>query len=276
VSFREILLSLRRQWVSVLLGLVLTTAACFAAAAAVPPTYRATASVVLLPSEQTLPDEEVNPFLFLGGTNPMRDVLTRSVMADAVYARLMDDTVDTTYVVYPDATAAPIIVAVADGPTRAQTIRTLEAVLEQVDRSLVEIQDRQGVPAAAQVVSQQLSVQTEADLVRSATLRAVVAVAVLGLCGTILGAVWVDALRRSRRAGKDEDGAALDQEPLVEAEEDTPVQAEKDTPVDAEEPDPPQWSPEESPEVARPASPGRPSPHPVSHAKAVPQHIGTR
>jgi hypothetical protein len=278
VSLREIALSLGRQWVTVLLGLVLTAAACFAAVGAVPPTYRATASVVLLPGAQTLTEEDSNPFLYLGGTNPMRDVVARSVMADAVSERLLDGAVETTYQVYPDATAAPILVAVAEGPTSAQSVRTLEAVLEQIDRSLVEIQDGHGVVQDARVVSQQLSVQTEADQVLSSTVRAAVAVAVLGTCLTLLGAVWVDALRRSRRARKDEAGAALDEEPTVDAEEATPVEAEEATPVEAETPDPPLWSPEESPEVESPASPCRPSPHPVAHSqdRTVRQHIGTR
>jgi uncharacterized protein involved in exopolysaccharide biosynthesis len=213
VSIGDIALSLRRQWLSVLLGLVLTAVACsLIATVAVPPTYRATASVVLLPSPQTLPDERDNPFLYLGGTNPMRDLVARSATANIVSARLLDGTVETTYEVYPDATAAPILVAVVAGPTPEQTLRTLSAVLEQIDRSLVEVQDGHGVAEAVRVVSQQLSVDSEAQQVRSTTLRAVVGFAGLGVCITLLYAIWVDTLRQGRRRSSNPDDELPGQE----------------------------------------------------------------
>jgi uncharacterized protein involved in exopolysaccharide biosynthesis len=205
VSFRDLALSLRRQWLSVLLGLALTAGACYAVLGAVPPTYRAMASVVLVPSHQTS-EREVNPFLDLGSANAMRDVVARSVMADTVSALLLDGTVNTSYDVYSDATVAPIVVAVAAGPTQDQTLRTLGVVLEQIDRSLVEVQDGQGVPEAVRVVSQRLSVDSVADQMRSSTLRAVVATATLGGAATLLGAFWIDAWRRRKRHVRGGDG----------------------------------------------------------------------
>jgi hypothetical protein len=236
VSFRDIALSLRRQWLSVLLGLALTAGACYAVLGVVPPTYRARASVVLVPSHQTS-EREVNPFLDLGSANAMRDVVARSVMADTVSAPLLDGTVNTSYDVYSDATVAPIVVAVATGPTPEQTLRTLGVVLEQIDRSLVEIQDGQSVPKAVRVVSQRLSVDSVADQLRSSTLRAVVATATLGGAATLLGALWIDVWRRRKVHARGGDGPV--EEATAEREAGLPDPPDREQPVH----DPPQADP---------------------------------
>lgn len=214
MRFRELGASVLRQWIVVVLGLALTAGASYAALRLVPISYRATAHVLLLPGESTLP-EAGNPFLHLGGTHPMRDILSRSMMADEVAGPLLEGTIDTSYEVVPDgASAAPAVVAVVEGPTVAETLQTLDGVLVQIDLKLAAVQDELAVPTAAQITGMAISVDQETDEVQSSTTRAVVATAALGLVLTFVLAIWVDSIRGGRLPA-DEDDAEVPARPTA-------------------------------------------------------------
>lgn len=209
MRFRELGASVRRQWIIAVLGLALTGVAGYVALQLVPVSHRASAHVLLLPGQSTIP-EEGNPFLHLGGIHPMRDILSRSVMADEVSEHLLQGTTDTSYEVVPDgASAAPAVVATVQGPASTQTLRTLDEVLAQVQVSLTTVQDELGIPEVAQISDMVLSVDEQTELVRSSTVRAVVAAIVLGMVLTFVLTIWVDSIRVGRRTGhEDEDPPA--------------------------------------------------------------------
>ena len=80
---RDLFLSLRRRWYLLPVVLMATVACAMVSADRVGPTYRSSATVVLVPPETTL-GETGNPYLFLGGLQQSVDVLSRTVGSEYV------------------------------------------------------------------------------------------------------------------------------------------------------------------------------------------------
>lgn len=79
-----VLRSLVRRWYLVLLGLILTLALCYQVQQATPEKYKSQASLVIMPSAQSV-GEEGNPYLNLGGMGgEALDILTRRLSSEEV------------------------------------------------------------------------------------------------------------------------------------------------------------------------------------------------
>ena len=76
--FAELGQVLLRRWYLLLVGVLCAVGAGFVTFQAVPPGYTASAEVLLLPPDPTVP-EDGNPYLSLSGLTPAGDVLARAL-----------------------------------------------------------------------------------------------------------------------------------------------------------------------------------------------------
>src|SRR3954451_6891538 len=113
--------SLLRRW-PLLVGLLLVAAgAGYATMAYVPPSYQATASVLLVPP-QSQDDPGGNRLRALGGLTPARDILIQSLNPDTVRAQLTQGTKSTYAVTQAFTTSTPLLIIPAAGPTASSAV----------------------------------------------------------------------------------------------------------------------------------------------------------
>jgi len=199
MDLRGVTASLLRRWYVVLLGLALTTGLVYLAYTAVPPTYSAQGSVLLLPPGAAVPDGS-NALLQLGGLELPASLVVAYLTGDAVREPFDAQYPDATYeVVLDPVSRGPLIVLTVSAPTPDSVMDALGTALANIPDALASLQDQVDAPPSSRVRSTPLSVDTEPTTVVSATVRAVIAAAGLGLGLTLIGTVGVDSLA-SRRA----------------------------------------------------------------------------
>ncbi|QCW50794.2 hypothetical protein FE634_10910 [Nocardioides dongxiaopingii] len=201
---RDVFKALVRRWYLVPLVLAMTAGGVAAALSQVGPTYRSTASVVLVPPETTL-GVTGNPYLFLGGLEQSVDVLSRTLSSQEVRAQVRDAAgTDRDYEVVGDvATSAPIVLATAEGGSAAEADRLLDAVLDAVPEVLAKLQDDLGVKPGAQIDTQVIARTDEPEVVQKTRLRlAVLAAGAGGVLG-LLVVLALDGVLLRRRLRRD-------------------------------------------------------------------------
>ncbi|GAA1158856.1 hypothetical protein GCM10009583_31510 [Ornithinicoccus hortensis] len=208
---RETLASLaRRRWL-VVLGVLVSVSIGVLGARLTPPSFEARASIVLLPGPGSIPDAG-NPFLYMSGTVPVTEVLSRNMMADATRTRLLGDRADVEYDVYPDAsTAGPMIEVTVTARSEPEALEWSERVLAELPQALDRLQEQTDVPEIARISAMTVSIPETATELRSATTRILILLVGVGLISTVLLAIWVDSqLRQNRRTP---DGATPTNDP---------------------------------------------------------------
>ncbi len=194
--------SLRRRWYMVVVGMIMVGGLGALTYVEVPPTYEATASVVLLPPSSAVPVGD-NPFLYLGGLAQALDVLTRAIDADSTRETVLHGDSALDYTASPDSSSAgPILAVGATGPTEQATLDVLSSVLATIPVTLNQLQEDLSVQTESRISSTIITVDQKATTVGKARIRAVVAV--VGAAGTLIllliGAL--DGLLLSRRQGE--------------------------------------------------------------------------
>ncbi|WP_372593084.1 hypothetical protein [Actinotalea sp.] len=228
--------SLLRRWYLVVAGMVMTTGLAFLAFQAVPPTYSATATIVLLPADATVADGS-NPLLQLGGLEQPASLVVAYVAGDEVRAPFEAQFPETTYEVIEDPLSrGPLIIMTVLGPSSTTVMTALDAAIAEVPTALTSLQDRVSAPTESRVRSTPLSIDPEPTTVMGTTLRAIIAAAGVGMVGTLVGTVSLDrllSLRRTRRPTRpvepeSENGAADDTESGTPEEASAAAPAEED------------------------------------------------
>jgi len=187
---------------------------CLAAAALsfVPPTYEASASVLLLPRGGT-GVEGLNPYLALGGLQPTTDAVARAMLDSQVQKSLSDRGAKGNYVVDTDkATNGPILVITAEDPSQVVALNTMRLVLGQVPKTLDTLQQAVNVPTRARMSLTVLTQDRAATAVLKSRIRALVAALGIGLAMTFGAVVFVESYltnRRNRRESADADAVVL-------------------------------------------------------------------
>ncbi|MPQ99438.1 hypothetical protein GB931_16240 [Modestobacter sp. I12A-02628] len=173
-----------------------------------PPTWSQTERFLLL-SPVVTEQGPGNPFLQLGnGVSMAAGVLMTKVAAGQTAAGITDGVPGASFTIAGDpATAAPVVVVVAEGPQRADVARVLDRVGEQLVVQLAQLQQDSGAPQISWVTISQLTRDPSATPVDSARLRAA-AVSVLGVL--VVGLLLLLLLERRRR-GRAADGASREQ-----------------------------------------------------------------
>ena len=202
----DVLSTLKRRWLLVLVGVLVTLVGCVAVARVVPPKYTLTANVLLLPP-QTVSPQGSNPLLVLGDLNTVADVLSRSMTDDESISRMRaQGAVETFSATRDQTTSAPLLQTSATAKTLADAKETLDIITNSVPERLNSIQSALGVQPAAVVTSTVLTNNNVPEVSRKTQIQGIVGAAALGLFSTLLFVSVVDRRRQSRR-GRGSSGA---------------------------------------------------------------------
>jgi hypothetical protein len=175
--------ALIRRWYAALGGLIVVGAVCALAYVSVPADYKASGSLVLLPSAQSV-GSGGNPYLFLGGLGQAMDVLTRRMAAAETVEKFSAQYQKMSYTALPDVTSGSSILVVAVKARSAATAeQALAAILADVPTELTTMQDSLHVPATSRISS--MPVAEPSPPVRD-TKGQIQAVGAVGAAGTVL------------------------------------------------------------------------------------------
>lgn len=202
---RDVASALRRRWYLTVVGLLATAGLCLVTMRLVPPTYEATASVVLLPPASSVAAGG-NPYLQLGGLEQVADVTARALSSQDAVARVAGMAPDGTYEVIRDlTTSGPILLVTVEGKTSRATLATLKAVTDMVPPTLKSLQSSLSIATPSQIISSVLTSDKYPESVKKSTIRALIVAAGVGLVGTAAVVALTDSWllrRRYRRSGK--------------------------------------------------------------------------
>lgn len=193
----------RRRWLIVVTGLVITLAAAVLVSAVSPPTNRVTAEMLLLPPPSSVPSGG-NPYLYLGGLNAVVDILAVGMTDSSTASALRDAGVDPDFEIGRDAgSAAPMIALTVSATGEAEALRRARVILDQIPVKLHDLQAKAQVPQASLITTITVVAPKTTQLDRKGQLRSLVMLVAGCLILTALATGWIDYLdRRGRSSGR--------------------------------------------------------------------------
>lgn len=232
MSFLDLIAALGRRWIVTVIGLLATAGLVYGASTIEPPVYTARGLVLLVPSEQMV-GKGGNPFLALGGLDLPARVVVAYYESDAAKARFTSGSTDSEYVVaIEESTRGPVISVDVTDSTPQDTLATLEEITASVPVELRRLQEEVDAPENAIVSTLVLTKDERAEADNSGTVRMIIAAGGLGLVATVVGAVAIDGLVRSRARGR-KPGGTPDEPPAEPAAD--PGTADPEVPKPAQQ-----------------------------------------
>lgn len=197
------------RWPATVAGLLLTLALVAATATVVKPTYQANANVLLVPPAKV----GTNPYLDLGGLEPVADILARSLADDATAEQLKSQGFSGTYTVSRDqSVSGPVLLVTAETATPASAMGLLGAVLSRVAPRLASLQQAQSVAPQAMLTLETVYETATPKPVTKSRMRAEVAAGILGLVvmlALVLGTHRLKSSRAQQRVAEQESAPVL-------------------------------------------------------------------
>lgn len=228
----EILRSLRRRWYIVVPGLLAAVALSFGAWTVVQPTYERSASQMLLPGTDSVP-EGGNPYIYIGGLTQAADVVVRALGSNNVMEAIAEEYPGAEVQVSRDpSSSGPMILITVTAPTDDGASAVLDALVAQTAVVMEELQDQEDIAqnnriSVIPVTVDEQSVPQQRNRVTAAA-AAGLGTVVLALLLTVLvdGLIISRARTRRRQAGPRPDDA---QRRSAQLEPDVEVEPEPDT-----------------------------------------------
>lgn len=141
MNLMSLVRALMRRWYIVVVGVLIAVGAASVAWQMVPPTYERTATQLLLPGSEIMP-ENGNPFLYLGGLGPAADVLVTAMTSESDQRAITGGEEDAAILVTRDGSSSgPQLLIVASGASDAEAATVLDAAVAQTAVVLDRLQD---------------------------------------------------------------------------------------------------------------------------------------
>jgi len=194
--------ALRRRWLLVLVGVLLTAGLSGGAYWFFKPTYEVTGTVLLLPPPSSAANGSSNPYLQLGGLQQAVDLVGVSLSDQASQLEMKDISKDVEFTVKADVqTSSPLLVIDVKDSSPDTAIRIRDLLVARVPVQLESMQQSLSVSPKDRVTSTVVTLDAQALEVGRNRLRAGVLAGVLGLGLTMVVAAMWDArkLRQSPR-----------------------------------------------------------------------------
>jgi uncharacterized protein involved in exopolysaccharide biosynthesis len=240
---------LRRRWLLVVVGFLLTVGLTGVAYGLTKPTYEATATILLLPPASSAIDG-ANPYLRLGGLGQVVDLIGVALTDQATQLELQAISKDVTDTVQADPrTSSPLLLIDVKDTSPDTALKIRDILVSRAPQRLDEMQSTFGVVRADRITSMVVNLDTQAQEVGKNRLRSAVVAAGLGVALTlIMAALWdANRVRRSRGVAarlpvRSRRTLEQDSPDIVDLEQDSPdiVDLEQDSPdiVDLEQDSP--------------------------------------
>jgi hypothetical protein len=202
VDFGALFHVLRRQWIALVLGLLLTLAATYVIAKDGPTEYQSTVQMTMLngPKINATVGIDGNPYLGYNQTLSIDvDLLTRNLMSPEALAELKAQGVtgSVTAEIAPNATG-PFMELLVTGKTKAQAASSMNTLITFSEQSWLQLQQQANAPADSIVALKLIAPPGAPTLAKKQKFELVGATLFLGLVCTLLLAAAVDAVRRRR------------------------------------------------------------------------------
>lgn len=195
----ETLTGLRRRWYILVPGVILAAGAVAGSMYLIPPGYERSATQLLVPGEDSLP-EGGNPYLFLGGLAPAADVLVRAIGSENVLNEIAEEYPGVEAEVARDTTTAgPIITIVVTARTDAAAEEVVNLLVDRTATVLDELQDAEDIAGDNRVTVQPITIDSQSVLQQRSRIIAAAAAGVGVLLVTLLLAGLVEGLSGQRR-----------------------------------------------------------------------------
>ncbi|MCX6499113.1 MAG: hypothetical protein NTU93_09970 [Arthrobacter sp.] len=194
---------LLRRWYFVVIGILLTVCGALFVTTVVPPTYKGTARIVLIPPG-TLVTSGGNPYLFLGGLEQALSVLGVRLGSGSVGEQVLNGHPGRSYVAEKDPLSpGPIMLITTEAESPESSLRVLDDVLKVVPQNLEGMQDQLNVPASSRITALTIVREDNPKIDTKSQLRAVLGSVAAGGAMTVLLTGSLDRLlsspRRARR-----------------------------------------------------------------------------
>ncbi len=201
--------ALLRRWYLVVLSLGLAIGASAYVVSDVGPTYEVEGTVLLFPptSSTTSGDQSVtqgNPYLYLGGLNPARDILIRSLTSRGERDELASLHPGADYTMESDiSTSGPLMVIDVSSGSAAESVAALNTLLDRVPNALDTLQTDLGIDSEDFITSSTLTADDRPQVIHKSQIRAgiVAGAGMLALCLLLVGLVDGLLLSAAARAG---------------------------------------------------------------------------
>jgi uncharacterized protein involved in exopolysaccharide biosynthesis len=198
---------LRRRWLLVLVGLLLTVGLSGAAYGFFKPSYEITGTILLVPPPSSSADVSPNPYVRLGGLRQAVDVLGIALSDQTTQLELKAISKDVEFTVQADArTSSPLLVIDVKDSSPETALKIRDILVARVPPRLGAMQEALGVSAKDTVTTIVVTLDAQAEEVGKNRLRAAVVAGSGGLVLTLVAATLWDAHRlrhpRRRRPGR--------------------------------------------------------------------------
>ena len=179
------------------------------------PTYRASASAVLInppalpettPDNPTIPQEYQNPYARFQDLSVIVDILVKVLGNDEVASSMKADGLvgDIQIAANRDFYRGPIVEVAAEADNPEQAKRSAQIVLDELDSQLTALQEAQGTDPSYYITMTVIQPPTKATRVLSGTLRLLIVALGMSAVITVGAGLFADAHERRRRAVADE------------------------------------------------------------------------
>ncbi|WP_426241938.1 hypothetical protein [Nocardioides sp. LHG3406-4] len=196
--------ALARRWYLVLVALVLTAGVTYLVVERVGPSYVSKGTVLLFPPKTTIAESDQsvtqgNPYLYLGGLNPARDILIRTMTSTSARDAIEEQYPGAGYEMSSDpGSDGPIIAIEVSGTSAAETLDALGTLLDEVDESLADLQAGLDIDDSAYISSRTLTADERPEVVRKGQIRSGIVAGASVLTLSLLAIGLLDGLVAGR------------------------------------------------------------------------------
>jgi capsular polysaccharide biosynthesis protein len=194
---------IRRRWLLVLVGVLLTVGITVGAYVVSKPTYEITGTVLLLPPASSADAANANPYLRLGGLNQAVDLVGVALTDQTTQLEMQAISKDVQYSVQSDVrTSSPLLLIDVKDSSPETALKIRDILVARVPVRLDAMQNALGVGTKDRVTTSVLTLDKQAAEVGKNRVRSAVVVGVVGLGLTLVIAALWDARRPRRRRSR--------------------------------------------------------------------------
>lgn len=194
---------LLRRWYIVVPGVLLAAAAAVGVWQLVTPDYERTATQLLLPGPEIMP-ENGNPYLYLGGLSPAADVLVTAMSAEPEQHAVVGDRDGAELVVRRDgASSGPQLLLIVTARSDSDAAAVLDAAIERTAIVLDQLQNLEGIGRDNRIGIETIAQDTSSTPQQRTRILLAAGVGLGIFVATLLLAALIDSLpARRRRRGR--------------------------------------------------------------------------